>query len=87
MWTLEPLLLSLVGAMVGMGGGLVLIPALTIGEDIERAIAVSTLVSTGIAILPLTPYLRVLVSVVFLAAVEHDSKYTTFTGFVLAVLT
>jgi uncharacterized membrane protein YfcA len=46
--TLETLLLlsflaGLVGAMAGMGGGVVLIPALTLaGEDIKRAIAVST---------------------------------------------
>jgi uncharacterized membrane protein len=45
------------------------------------------LVSLGIAVLLFTPYLRVLASVVFFAAVEHDWKYTTFTGFVLAVLT
>ena len=45
------------------------------------------LVSLGIAILLFTPYLRVLASVVFFAAVEHDWKYTAFTGFVLAVLT
>ena len=46
--TLAPLLLlsfvaGLVGALAGMGGGIVLIPALTFaGEDIKRAIAVST---------------------------------------------
>lgn len=46
--TLETLLLlsfvaGLVGAMAGMGGGVVLIPALTLaGEDIKRSIAVST---------------------------------------------
>jgi uncharacterized protein len=46
--TLETLLLlsfvaGLVGAMAGMGGGVVLIPALTLaGEDVKRAIAVST---------------------------------------------
>ena len=46
--TLGPLLLlsfvaGLVGALAGMGGGIVLIPALTLaGEDIKRAIAVST---------------------------------------------
>ena len=45
------------------------------------------LVSLGIAILRFTPYLRVLASVVFFAIVEHDWKYTIFTGFVLAVLT
>ena len=45
--TLGPLLLlsfvaGVVGAMAGMGGGIVLIPALTLaGEDIKRAIAVS----------------------------------------------
>ena len=47
--TLGPLLLlsfvaGLVGALAGMGGGVVLIPALTFaGEDIKRAIAVSTI--------------------------------------------
>ena len=47
--TLGPLLLlsfvaGLVGALAGMGGGIVLIPALTLaGEDIKRAIAVSTI--------------------------------------------
>jgi uncharacterized membrane protein YfcA len=46
--TLETLLLlsflaGLVGAMAGMGGGVVLIPALTLtGEDIKHAIAAST---------------------------------------------
>jgi uncharacterized membrane protein len=45
------------------------------------------LVSLGVAVLLFTPYLRVLASVVFFAAVEHDWKYTAFTGFVLAVLT
>jgi uncharacterized membrane protein len=41
----------------------------------------------AVVILLLTPYLRVLASVVFFAAIEHDSKYTTFTGLVFAVLT
>jgi uncharacterized protein len=47
--TLGPLLLlsfvaGLVGALAGMGGGIVLIPALTLaGEDIKHAIAVSTI--------------------------------------------
>ena len=45
------------------------------------------LVSLGVAVLLFTPYLRVLASVVFFALVEHDWKYTAFTGFVLAVLT
>jgi uncharacterized membrane protein len=45
------------------------------------------LVSLGIAALLLTPYLRVLVSLLFFAMVDHNWKYTVFTGFVLAVLT
>ncbi len=45
------------------------------------------LVSLGIAALVLTPYLRVLVSLLFFAFVEHNWKYSLFTGFVLAVLT
>lgn len=45
------------------------------------------LVSLGIATLLLTPYLRALASLVFFAFVEHDWKYSAFTGFVLAVLT
>jgi uncharacterized membrane protein len=45
------------------------------------------LLNLGIAVLVLTPYLRVLASVVYFAVVEHDLKYTLFTGFVLATLT
>ncbi len=45
------------------------------------------LVSLGIATLLLTPYVRVLASMVFFALVEHNWKYSAFTGFVLAVLT
>jgi uncharacterized membrane protein len=45
------------------------------------------LVSLGIAALLLTPYLRVLASLLFFALVEHNWKYSAFTGFVLAVLT
>ncbi len=45
------------------------------------------LVSLGIAALLLTPYLRVLASLLFFAFVEHNWKYSLFTGFVLAVLT
>lgn len=45
------------------------------------------LVSLGIAALLLTPYVRVLASLVFFALVERNWKYTAFTGFVLAVLT
>ena len=45
------------------------------------------LVSLGVAVLLFTPYLRVLASVVFFAAVERNWKYTVFTSFVLVVLT
>jgi hypothetical protein len=45
------------------------------------------LVSLGVAVLLFTPYLRVLASVVFFAAVERNWKYAVFTSFVLIVLT
>jgi uncharacterized membrane protein len=41
----------------------------------------------GIGVLMLTPFVRVLVSVFYFAFVEHNWKYTFFTGFVLGVLT
>jgi len=64
-----------VGAMSGMGGGVVLIPALTfLGLDIKHAIAVSIVsviaTSSGSA-----------------SACERNGKYTLFTGFVFSVLT
>lgn len=45
------------------------------------------LVSIGIAALMLTPYLRVLASLLFFAFAERNWKYVVFTGFVLSVLT
>lgn len=44
-------------------------------------------VNMGIAVLMLTPYLRVLASMFYFAFVEHNWKYTLFTAFVFAVLT
>jgi uncharacterized membrane protein len=44
------------------------------------------LVNLGIAVLMLTPYVRVLASLVYFAA-ERDWKYTVFTAFVFATLT
>ncbi len=41
----------------------------------------------GIGILMLTPFVRVLASVLYFAFMEHNWKYTLFTGFVLTVLT
>ena len=43
--------------------------------------------NVGIGILMLTPFVRVLASVFYFAFVEHNWKYTLFTGFVLGVLT
>lgn len=45
------------------------------------------LMSLGIASLMLTPYVRVLSSLLFFAFAEHNWKYVVFTGFVLSVLT
>ena len=45
------------------------------------------LISLGIAMLLLTPYVRVLASMLFFLFVEHNWKYSLFTAFVLAVLT
>src|SRR5262249_56390748 len=53
----------------------------------EGAVRPRLLVSLGIVALLLTPYLRVLASMLYFAFVEHDWKYTGFTAFVLLVLT
>ena len=45
------------------------------------------LVNLGIAVLMLTPYARVLASMVYFGTVERNWKYTAITAFVLAVLT
>ena len=45
------------------------------------------LISLGIAVLLLTPLVRVIASVFYFAIIEHNWKYTIFTGFVTAVLT
>lgn len=45
------------------------------------------LVNLGIAILLLTPYVRVLASMLYFALVERNMKYSVFTAFVLLVLT
>ncbi len=45
------------------------------------------LVNLGVAALLLTPYLRVLVSILYFALVDHNWKYTAFTTFVFVVLT
>jgi uncharacterized membrane protein len=45
------------------------------------------LVNLGLAVLLLTPYARVLASMLYFAWVERNWKYTAFTAFVLATLT
>ena len=45
------------------------------------------MINLGIAVLMLTPYVRVGSSMVYFGVIEHNRKYTIFTGFVLAVLT
>jgi uncharacterized membrane protein len=44
-------------------------------------------VNGGIAALLLTPYLRVLASLLYFALIERNLKFVFFTGVVLAVLT
>ena len=43
-------------------------------------------ISLGITVLLLTPYVRVLASMLYFAIAEHDIKYSCFTGFVLVIL-
>jgi uncharacterized membrane protein len=52
-----------------------------------HAVRPRLLVNLGIAALMLTPYVRVLASMLYFAFVERNGKYTLFTGFVFSVLT
>ena len=45
------------------------------------------LVNWGIAVLMLTPYVRVLASMVYFVLVDRNWKYSVFTAFVLGTLT
>jgi uncharacterized membrane protein len=45
------------------------------------------LINLGIAVLVLTPYVRILISVLYFAFVERDWKYVFFTTVVFGVLT
>ncbi|MGE5222879.1 MAG: DUF1634 domain-containing protein [Omnitrophica WOR_2 bacterium] len=60
-------------------------------RDVRRlasgAFSPRLLVNWGIAILLLTPYTRVLASMLYFFFVEHNLKYTLFTAFVFSVLT
>jgi uncharacterized membrane protein len=51
------------------------------------ALRPQVLIHLGLAVLLLTPYARVAVSLVYFAVAERNYKYTIFTGFVFAVLT
>jgi uncharacterized membrane protein len=53
----------------------------------QGAVRPRLLISLGVVALLLTPYLRVLASMLYFALVEHNWKYTAFTAFVLIVLT
>jgi uncharacterized membrane protein len=57
-----------------------------IGQLVGGSIRPALLVNLGIAALLVTPYLRVVASVVYFAFVARDVKYSFFTAFVLAVL-
>ena len=50
-------------------------------------ITTELLAGLGLALLMMTPYLRVLVSFLYFALVERNWKYALFTVFVLSVLT
>ena len=47
----------------------------------------SLMINLGIAVVMFTPYVRVAASMFYFAWVEHNFKYTLFTGFVLSALT
>ena len=51
------------------------------------AVGAHLLVNLGITALMLTPYARVLASMLYFAFIERNGKYTLFTCFVLSVLT
>ena len=58
--------------------------------DVDQAAAAARprlLIDWGIAVLLLTPYVRVLASMAYFGLVDRDWKYTAFTAFVLATLT
>lgn len=71
------------------------LPATTVGgfvvADVRQAAAVPArprlLVNLGIAVLLLTPYVRVLASMLYFVFVERNLKYGLFTAFVLGMLT
>ncbi len=71
------------------------LPATSVGGFLVADVAQATtaparpplLVNLGIAVLMLTPYVRVLASMLYFMVVERNVKYSLFTAFVLAMLT
>jgi uncharacterized membrane protein len=59
----------------------------TLRQMTSRAFRPRLFLNMGIAVLMLTPFVRVLASVFYFIFAEHNGKYTLFTGFVLVVLT
>ncbi len=59
----------------------------TLRQMASRAFRPRLFLNMGVGVLMLTPFVRVLASVVYFAFVEHNWKYTLFTAFVLSVLT
>jgi uncharacterized membrane protein len=59
----------------------------TFRQTTSQAFRPRLFLNMGIGVLMLTPFVRVLASVFYFAIVEHNWKYTLFTGFVLTVLT
>jgi uncharacterized membrane protein len=59
----------------------------TLRQITSQAFRPRLFLNMGIAVLMLTPFVRVLASVFYFAFAEHNWKYTLFTGFVLGVLT
>jgi len=59
----------------------------TLRQTASQAFRPRLFLNMGIAVLMLTPFVRVLTSFFYFAFVEHNWKYTLFTGFVLSMLT
>ena len=58
-----------------------------LGRVADGSVRPRLLVSLGIVVLLMTPYLRVAASLLYFTLVAHDGKYAVFTGVVWTVLT
>lgn len=61
--------------------------ALTVHQLVSGSLDSRTIINLGIVILLLTPFVRVLASVIYFALAEHNWKYVVFTALVLSILT